>query len=255
LDRPIVFGALKGIQQKLGKNKFPLIDQTYYTNHMAMVVTPDVPFVAKVGHAHAGYGKVKLTSQEAFADFKSLAALHGDYITAEPFIDWDFDMRIQKIGSHYRGFKRTSPNWKGNTGNASILSDMDMTEEYKLWIDECSKLFGGLDICALDLLHSKVDGKDYILELNDTAIGLVHKYEQEDMMFIRDIVMNKLEECFPLEPKPKKTIDEGDIKLLQSELALTKIELERERQQRKELEEKLKEPEEDPKKKKKFGLF
>jgi hypothetical protein len=47
------------------------------------VITPDLPIVAKVGHAHAGYGKVKLKSQEEVADFKSLAALHGDYITVE----------------------------------------------------------------------------------------------------------------------------------------------------------------------------
>lgn len=34
-------------------------------------------------------------------------------------------MRIQKIGPNYRGFKRMSPNWKGNVGNMSILSDME----------------------------------------------------------------------------------------------------------------------------------
>ncbi len=49
-------------------------------------------------------------------------------------------MRIQKIGSHYRGFRRVSPNWKGNTGNASVIEDMEVTEQYKLWIDECSKV-------------------------------------------------------------------------------------------------------------------
>lgn len=43
---------------------------------------------------------------------------------------------------------------------------MEVTEQYKLWIDECAKLFGGLDICALDLLHSKETDKVYILELN-----------------------------------------------------------------------------------------
>jgi hypothetical protein len=49
--------------------------------------------VAKVGHAHAGYGKVKLKSAEEVADFRSLVALNGDYVTMEPFIVWDFDMR------------------------------------------------------------------------------------------------------------------------------------------------------------------
>jgi hypothetical protein len=32
-----------------------------------------------------------------------------------------------------------------------------------MWVDECAKLAGGLDICAVDALHSKADGKEYIL--------------------------------------------------------------------------------------------
>ena len=49
-------------------------------------------------------------------------------------------MRIQKIGNHYRGFQRVSPNWKGNVGNQSIIDDLEVTDQYKLWIDECSKV-------------------------------------------------------------------------------------------------------------------
>eukprot|EP01113_Clastostelium_recurvatum_P046209 TRINITY_DN8057_c0_g1_i1.p1 TRINITY_DN8057_c0_g1~~TRINITY_DN8057_c0_g1_i1.p1 ORF type:complete len:391 (+),score=69.66 TRINITY_DN8057_c0_g1_i1:26-1174(+) len=196
LERPVVFGALKGIQARLGKDNFPLISQTYYPHHREMLITPDFPIVAKVGHAHAGYGKAKLKSAEEFADFKSLCALHGDYVTVEPFIEWDYDMRIQKIGPYYRGFQRRSPNWKGNTGNASVIEDLEVTPQFKEWVDHCAALFGGLDILGLDLLHSKVDGKTYILELNDTAIGLVHKYEREDMEHIKQIVLLRMEQAF-----------------------------------------------------------
>eukprot|EP01126_Amoeba_proteus_P048056 TRINITY_DN5536_c0_g2_i3.p2 TRINITY_DN5536_c0_g2~~TRINITY_DN5536_c0_g2_i3.p2 ORF type:complete len:148 (-),score=31.78 TRINITY_DN5536_c0_g2_i3:666-1109(-) len=98
-----------------------------------------------------------------------LTFMKGDYVTLEEYIDWDFDIRIQKIGPHYRAFQRKSPFWKGNVGNMAILEDLEMTERYKIMVDECAKLWGGLDICALDLVHCKNSGLEYILELNDTG--------------------------------------------------------------------------------------
>jgi len=252
LERPLVFGALKNIQKKLGKDNFPLIDQTFYSSYLDMLITPSFPLVAKVGHAHAGYGKMRFMDNQEFADFRGLIALHGDYVTAEPFVEWDWDGRIQKIGCHYRGFRRMSPNWKGNVGNMSIIEDLEVTEKYKTWIDECAKLLGGLDICALDFLHSKSDGKEYILELNDTAIGLVHKYEQEDMGFIRDIVMVRMAEAYPPKDdkgKTKETISE-DLTSLKSEIEQLKAQLKREKEEHETIKHKLEE-----KKKKKKGLF
>jgi len=56
LERPVVFGALKMIQQQKydDPDEFPLIGQTLYPHHREMLVTPDFPIVVKVGHAHAG---------------------------------------------------------------------------------------------------------------------------------------------------------------------------------------------------------
>jgi hypothetical protein len=42
-------------------------------------------------------------------------------VGVQPFIDWDWDGRIQKIGPYYRVFKRVSMNWKGNVGNMSMI--------------------------------------------------------------------------------------------------------------------------------------
>lgn len=111
---------------------------------------------------------MKIKSNEEMQDFKSVLALHRDYVSLEPFIEYDYDMRIQKIGTQlkfsvfprginvalgntYRGFKRMSPNWKANTGNASVIEDMEVTPIFKRWVDECALAFGGLEILGLDL--------------------------------------------------------------------------------------------------------
>ena len=99
-----MFAELRRMRKKFGKDKFPVIDQSYFTGHRDMIIVPDFPLVAKVGHAHAGYGKIRIKADDEMSDFKSLCALHDDYITLEPFIKWDWDGRIQKIGSHYRVF-------------------------------------------------------------------------------------------------------------------------------------------------------
>jgi len=191
----LMFSGLLSIQKRLGKDKFPLIVQYYYPNSSQMRFTPDYPLVLKVGHVHAGFGKMLLQKHENFEDFASVVALHDDYSTAERFLDGEYDLRIQKIGNQYRAYKRQGVNWKTNVGTA-ILDDIPMTEQYKLWVDEASKLFGGMDILAVDAIHNRADGKDYILEVNDSAIGLGPQHEDDDMLIIRDLTMERMRDAF-----------------------------------------------------------
>lgn len=85
LERPVVWGGLRSIQQKLGDHEFPLIDQAYYPSQYSLIVGPEYPFVAKVAHAHSGFGKVKIPDAVAFSDFKSHLALHRDYCTQKTY--------------------------------------------------------------------------------------------------------------------------------------------------------------------------
>lgn len=57
--------------------------------------------------------------------------------------------------------------------------------------NQCGTLFGGMDILAIDLLVDK-DGKEIILEVNDCSIGLVPDNEDEDMKYMRDLLLDKV---------------------------------------------------------------
>lgn len=188
---------LNKIQRRLGAQAFPVIPQSYFATHHAMMYGGAFPAVLKVGHAHAGMGKMRVPNHHDWDDVRSVVAMtEGKYCTAEPFLSGDFDLRIQKLGEHYRVFKRTSMsgNWKTNTG-CSIVEELALTEDnqrYKLWADEASRLFGGLDICTVDVIVETESGKEWILEVNGTSSGLCPEQADHDNEIIRGIVLQKM---------------------------------------------------------------
>eukprot|EP00913_Durusdinium_trenchii_P003047 g2816.t1 len=135
-ERPAVQGALHRLQ-RAGAD-FPVVPQHFCSSSKSLMYGYTFPAVVKVGSAHAGCGKMKIH---------------------EP------GLRIQKIGSNYRAFKRIgiSGDWKTNTCT-SIMDEIECTERYRRWADAAATFFGGLDILTVDAIIEAETGKEFILE-------------------------------------------------------------------------------------------
>ena len=73
-----------------------------------------------------------------------------------------------------------------------MLEQLPLTDRYRGWVSAVSQLFGGLDICALEAVVGK-DGKEHIIEVNDSALTLMGDSQEEDRRHIAELVCAKMQ--------------------------------------------------------------
>lgn len=73
-----------------------------------------------------------------------------------------------------------------------MLEQIPMNDRYKLWVDECSRMFGGLDMLTVEAIQGK-DGQEYIIAVNDSAMTLLGETQEEDRKHIADLCLAKMQ--------------------------------------------------------------
>ena len=181
------------LHRRLGE-EFPVMPQHFASTHRSLFYGYTFPAVVKVGSAHAGAGKMKIIDHRQMSDFRSvLAMMPEEHCLVEPFVVGESDLRIQRIGEHYRAFRRVgmSGDWKTNTG-CSLMEEVECSARWRRWVHEAASMFGGLDIFAVDAITEDGTGQEHILEVNGTSIGLHPDHAAEDNLHIRDLALAQM---------------------------------------------------------------
>lgn len=145
------------------------------------------PFVVKVGNYHGGFGKVLVQNAEKWQDIQDLLFVTDDYITIEPFIDYQFDIRYLMVNDKIWAMKRKGQFWKSNV----LTNDYQFIAVSESWKAIMNKIKAHLksDILALDVLQDK-DGNEFIVEYND--IPGLSGFPEEVKLEMVSIIKNNL---------------------------------------------------------------
>lgn len=145
------------------------------------------PFVVKVGNYHGGFGKVLVENEQRWQDIKDLLFISDDYVTVEPYINYERDIRYLAIGENVWSMSRKGEFWKANietTDFVLIEQDSELTKQ----VISLQKYLQS-DIVAIDILEEK-SGERYFVEYND--IPGLSGFPNQVQIELADCIRNKI---------------------------------------------------------------
>jgi ribosomal protein S6--L-glutamate ligase len=154
--------SMLGVMKECGLPTIPFNVATD-ANQLKNIELP-FEFVVKVGNYHGGFGKVLVQDYKRLQDIKDLLFITEDYVTVEPYIKYERDLRYLAIGDGVWAMSRRGKYWKANVET----TDYSLEELDDELVAQTKKLqaFLGADIVAIDILEEK-SGTRHFVEYND----------------------------------------------------------------------------------------
>jgi len=208
LDRAAMMAALTSASRRCVREhgaqaRIPIVSQELFTNWDTCYYSRTYPMVMKMGSFHAAMGKAKVNDRNSFDDLRSILPLtKNEYGFGEPFLKGSHDLRLQKIGtSNYRVFERRSVrsnDWKTNDSWCEVeeVPKEKIQLRHKQWLDAAQVMFGEddetgkMDIVTIDILVTKDDDKEHVLEVNGTSSGFL---DFDDQLELGKLILEKVE--------------------------------------------------------------
>jgi ribosomal protein S6--L-glutamate ligase len=124
----------------------------------------DFPFVVKAGNYHGGFGKVLVDTPERWQDVKDLLFVTEDYVTVEPYIKYERDIRYLAVGNNVWAMARRGKFWKANVETTDFVL-IDAEPELTAQVKKLQQYLQA-DIVAIDVLED-AHGDKFVVEYND----------------------------------------------------------------------------------------
>jgi ribosomal protein S6--L-glutamate ligase len=131
---------------------------------VAKTIARPTPFVVKVGNHHGGLAKTRFERDEDWPELVDLLFAADDYVTSEPYISYERDVRCLAIGDRIWSMAREGRSWRANVDTRAHAL-IDTPTELAQWTGMAMAHLGA-DILGLDFLETSEGW--VLLECNDT---------------------------------------------------------------------------------------